>query len=356
MQAMCSKVITSPVAIGSFLAEPPQDASPPPDAPRDWSEWVLLGESAAVRHLRAQVRRISPHFRTALIRGEAGTGKSLVARAIHAHSPVSDGPFVVAPAEYVVECLAAGESTCSATIHAAASLLASAQGGVLYLEGVGELSYPLQTTIYRFIRWAEERRTAPTNSTYNGPERRCANLRSAPTRILASSRSDLRALALTGRFRQDLYTHLSAVEIIVPPLQQRVDDISELSTWLLNRLAEQAGQPFKRLTDAAMAHLKALPWPNNLRELEESVSRAASLAEDSTIERRHLLPLSEAEAAGQAAPLGRWPDRLHDVVQLHVLNILTRCGGNKLRAAELLGISRSTLYRMLGASQTQPNP
>ena len=352
---MCSRVLTSPVTVGSLLAEPPLDASPSPDATRDRPEWVLLGESAAVRHLRAQIRRISPHFRTALIRGEAGTAKSLVARAIHAHSPASDGPFVVAPAEHVVQCVAAGETTCSATIHAAASLLGSAQGGILYLEGVGELSYPLQTTIYRFIRWAEERRTAPASSVYNGPERRRVNLRSAPTRILASSRSDLRALALTGRFRQDLYTHLSAVEVVVPPLQQRVDDIPELSAWLLNRLAAQAGQPSKRLSEAAMAHLKGLSWPHNLRELEELLSRAASLAEDATIERRHLLP-PEAGADSNAAPLGHWPDRLHDVIQQHVLDILTRCGGNKLRAAELLGISRSTLYRMLGASQNQPNP
>ena len=122
---------------------------------------VLLGESLAIRRLRSQVQRIAPYFRTALIRGEIGSGKQLVARAIHALSPGADGPFIVANASALAESIAKGEPTRSASSPTAASLLNSANGGTLYLNSVGELPFTLQAALFRFIRACEERRNVP---------------------------------------------------------------------------------------------------------------------------------------------------------------------------------------------------
>jgi len=316
---------------------------------------VLLGESVAIRRLRSQIQRIAPYFRTALIRGEIGAGKQLVGRAIHALSPGANGPFIVTNSYTIAESVANSESTRSATSSSAASLLESANGGTLYLDSVGELPTALQAALFRFIRTCEERRTAPAAAIRNDFRRtspHSLDSRLAPPRILAASDRDLRTLAAIGQFRQDLYARLSAVEIFVPPLRQRVEDIPVLSAWLLRRLAEQTGQSPKMLAEATLTQLQGRMWPNNLSELERAVSQAAALAEGAIIEPRHLLSLVEAPPS---TPPPVKIERLQDVIQNHVLDVLTRCGGNKLRAAELLGISRSTLYRMLDASAANNN-
>jgi DNA-binding NtrC family response regulator len=313
---------------------------------------VLLGESLAIRRLRSQVQRIAPYFRTALIRGETGSGKQLVARAIHALSPGPDGPFITANASALAESIAKGEPTRSASSPSAASLLNSANGGTLYLDSVGELPFTLQAALFRFIRACEERRNVPQ------PAGRSEFRRTEParidTRILASTDRDLRVLAAIGQFRQDLYARLSAVEILVPPLRQRVEDIPVLAAWLLRRIADETGQAPKLLAKSTLVQLQERLWPNNLRELERVIAQAAALAEGAVVEPRHLLALVEPASAASPRPPAIHIERLHDVIQQHVLDVLTRCGGNKLRAAELLGISRSTLYRMLDASSVSP--
>jgi DNA-binding NtrC family response regulator len=304
---------------------------------REEHEPILVGDSAVIRRLRSQVERIAPYFRTALIRGEIGAGKQTVARSIHARSPGADGPFIVSNATALAEAIATEASS-----PLAASLLDSANGGTLYLDGVGELPFALQAGLFRFIRACEDRRVA----SYAGR----SDLPRPDTRILTATHRDLRTMSAIGQFRQDLYMRLSVVEIFVPPLRQRVEDIPLLAAWLLRRLAERGGQSAKALAQATLAQLEDRQWTNNLTELERVVTQAAALAEGPTIEPRHLLSLVQpAGAYVVAAPAIRL-ERLQDVIQQHVLEVLTRCGGNKLRAAELLGISRSTLYRMLDAS------
>jgi len=307
---------------------------------------VLLGDSLAVRRLRSQVQRIAPYFRTALIRGDIGVGKQLVGRAIHALSAGADGPFVVANARSLAEAIAEASPHPSP----AASLLEAAHGGTLYLDAIGEVPFALQAGLLRFIRAAEEfvrgsqqRRPAPAPA---GDFRRAQPHR-PDLRILAASHRDLRTLAAIGQFSQDLYSRLAVVEIVVPPLSQRVEDIPMLAAWLLRR---SAGHSPKTFAAATLAQLKNRAWPGNLRELDRVVAQAAALAEGPSIEPRHLLALVEPTRALSAAPAPAKAERLQDVVQQHVLAVLTRCGGNKLRAAELLGISRSTLYRMLDAA------
>jgi DNA-binding NtrC family response regulator len=316
---------------------------------------VLLGDSVAIRRLRSQIQRIAPYFRTALIRGEVGSGKQLVARAIHALSPGADGPFIVTNATSLAESVAKGEGSHSS----ASSLIESAYGGTLYLDSVGELPFALQSALFRFIRACEEQRNSTASTTRSDfrtdPRRsdpRQPEPRALSTRILAASDRDLRTLSAIGQFRQDLYARLSAVEIFVPPLRQRIEDIPVLAAWLLRRLANQTGQSPKLLAEATLTQLQDRLWPNNLHELERVVAQAAALAEGAVIEPRHLLALVEPVAP--ARPPVIKIERLHDVIQNHVLDVLTRCGGNKLRAAELLGISRSTLYRMLDANSVAP--
>ena len=306
-----------------------------------------------MRRLRSQIQRIAPHFRTALIRGEAGSGKEFVARALHTLSASGDGPFIVTHASRLADSIANGETTHPSYSQAGASLLELAQGGTLYLKAVDQLSFSQQAVLLRFLCACEERRSAvpqAARSGYDGPERRRTEPRSLRCRVLAASDRDLGTLSAIGQFRQDLFAHLSAVQIFVPPLRQRIEDIPTLAGWLLHRLAEATAEDPKVLDEAALAQLQEWAWPDNHRELERVLAQAAAVAEGAIIEPRHLLALVESGLASAAAPQAAKMERLHDVILHHVLDVLTRCSGNKLRAAETLGISRSTLYRMLGSS------
>ena len=336
---------------------------PGPEAAGDRLAWMLLGASVAVRQLRWQIQRIAPYFRTALIRGEPGAGKEAVARAIHAHSPGADGRFVVANASALGE--TAGRQRIQELSAAAAVTLESAEGGTLFLECVGDLSFEDQSALFRLLRPFDERSTAAPDGSREGtdgrepqrrepgnPDRQGKNARTG-ARIIAASDRDLRTLAAVGQFRQDLYARLSGVEIFVPPLRQRAEDIPELADRLLERFAGAAGTSRKAFADTAIAQLQQWPWPNNLRELERVVEQAAALAEDGVIEPGDLLTLVGAGPVGPDAAAPVRIECLHEVVQRYVLEVLTRCGGNKVRAAELLGISRSTLYRMLGTEQAR---
>jgi DNA-binding NtrC family response regulator len=309
---------------------------------------VLLGDSMAVRHLRSQIQRIAPYFRIAIIRGEGGAGKQVVARAIHARSAGAHGPFIVADAAAFADALHAGGHTRSAE-----SLVDAAEGGTLYLLRVAQLSIVQQDSLMGFFRDRDERRAAPGGDVQRKLERRDAtplSARNCDMRILVASDCDLRTLSAVGRFRQDLYAQLSAVEIVIPPLRERLDDIPVLATWLLRRLAEQAGETSNHFSQAGLAHLQERQWPSNLRELEKVDAQSAALAEGKLIEPCHLLALGKPATIAPAPATAPRIDRLDEVVRRHVLDVLTRCGGNKLRAAELLGISRSTLYRMLDSN------
>jgi DNA-binding NtrC family response regulator len=340
---MSSNQITYPGFTGRTLPESRQDATQhgASDASVvDGDGSILLGDSVAIRRLRSQIQRIAPYYRTALIRGEVGAGKHLVARAIHSLSPGAEGPFVACAQAALTHALAPApaQQSSGGPTPAGAALLESAQGGTLYLGEIGELPYPLQAPLVRFLRSFAERR---------------AETRRWEVRIVAATHRDLRTMSAIGQFHHELYTRLSAVEIFVPPLRQRLEDLPGLAAWLLRRLAEQTGEGAKTVSGAAVAQLQTRLWPGNLRELERVLAQAATLADGAVIEPRHLLALVEpANAVSAMHGTGRL-DRLQDVIQHHVIEVLTRCAGNKLRAAELLGISRSTLYRMLETVEAQ---
>jgi DNA-binding NtrC family response regulator len=280
--------------------------------PANGSEIEMVGSSGAMRRLRVQVRRIGPHFRTVLVRGEAGTGKALVARALHTMSHGADEPFLVCHAMEV-------EKTASRRTKVL-------QRGTLFFYGINTMNLEAQKQLLRTLAEMEQR---------------------SEQRIIASTSEDLKILVSTGRFRQDLYQRLATVEISLPPLRERIEDLPALAKHLLDRFAVLRGRCIREIADDAMERMQRYHWPGNVRELETVLRHCTLHADSEMLEPHHLSMLERSEPMSMASAESV---RLQDVVEHHVLRVLKHCGGNKLRTAELLGISRSTLYRMLESS------
>ncbi len=331
--------------------------------PHGKRELSLIGDSAAVHRLRLQVNRIGPHFRSVLIRGEAGTEKVQVARTLHALSHKAAGDFIHCSAASLFSLNRPdrpdktdrpGRSGTPATTEdvppaltaprllrerSLETLAASASGGTLYLEEVDQLSPTAQATLLRILRRHEFAEAGGHIAQRLG------------CRIIASTSEGLKALASAGRFAQELYQRLAAVEIVVPPLRERTGDLAELIQRALDRLTQPAAAARLTISPEAFEHMRDYSWPGNLQELEAVLESAAARCEAGTIELRHLPPLSSNQTP-MAAEQIEANVRLQDVIERHVMLVLKACGGNKLRAAERLGISRSTLYRMLEAGST----
>ncbi|HTD97200.1 MAG TPA: sigma 54-interacting transcriptional regulator [Edaphobacter sp.] len=303
-----------------------EDASPASD--RD--ELEMVGDSTAMKRLRLQVRRLGPHFRTVLISGEPGSGKELAARALHGASTAAGGPFVTCAAS-TLESEAEGDGLGGdGTLE---SLLAQAKRGLLFFDGIDEMPLIAQARLLQVMRqheWARDGLAAPQKM---------------DMRIVASTSEDLRVLASTGQFRQELYQRIAMVEIALPPLRERMEDIPALAQHFLRRFGRMYERSAERIAEDAMELLKLYRWPGNVRELENVLRNGVLRNEGTALEASDLPQFVEthADAGGVATA------RLQDVVEQHVLQVLRSCSGNKVRAAEALGISRSTLYRMLEA-------
>lgn len=281
---------------------------------------LLVGEGAAMQRLRLQIERLGPHFRTVLVRGEVGTGKELVARALHAKSGVASGPFVVCHAVRLEE---TGERERGDDLIS--SWLEKAHQGTLFLDGVEEIAPTAQR---RLLRMLDRKRSF---------------------RLIAATNQDLRVMAAAGLFRQDVYHRLAMVEITLEPLRRRKEDIPALVTHFLESFAAQYRKPVDEVSHDAMQRLLNYDWPGNVRELENVLHNGVLQCED-TVLRLADLP-SLLESTGVPLTSTAQPDevsmRLQEVIERHVQRVLRECAGNKVRAAERLGISRSTLYRML---------
>jgi DNA-binding NtrC family response regulator len=288
-----------------------------------------------MRRLRLQVRRIGPHFRSVLVSGEAGTGKELVARALHKMSPGGDGPFVVCPAagleEALAECEAGAESA-----DVFRPLVKTSRSGTLFLDGISEVPQEAQGRLLRMLEKHESAQCRPEAS------------KRMDLRLIASTCEDLRVSVSTGCFRQDLYRRIATVEITLPPLRDRMEDLPELAKCFLRRFALLYGKCVNEIANEAMERMRQYRWPGNVLEMESVVLNGVLQSEGATLEAHHLPVLAMASRLGQSTMEGG-SVLLQDVVERHVLRVLKDCGGNKLRAAEVLGISRSTLYRMLDA-------
>jgi DNA-binding NtrC family response regulator len=277
----------------------------------------MVGEGDAMRRLRLQIQRMGPHFRTMLVRGEIGTGKELVARALHSASMGSGGPFVVCHAAALED--AAADGTREEWLRA---LIETSRRGTLFLDGIEEMPMAAQAQLLASLR------------------------KKTSQQVIASTSEDLRSLAASGRFRQDLYHRIATVEIGIVPLRERAEDIASLASAFVDRFARLYGRPIHAIAESAMERLSAHTWPGNVRELENVVRNGVLQCEGPLLRAHDLTSLRELKMEA-TLPSVAMPARLQDVIDQHVQQVLRNCAGNKVKAAEALGISRSTLYRML---------
>ncbi len=302
----------------------------------------FLGTSGQTRALLDMVAKVARSPLPVLITGETGTGKELVARGIHALS--GRDPFLAvncaALPDHLLESELFGHEKGSFTgaDRAKPGLFEAAHGGTLFLDEVAELPAPLQPKLLRALEDGEIRRVGSTRPTR------------VDVRLLAATNRDLDEEIAAGRFRQDLFWRLNGLALHIPPLRERPADVAVLVEHFLERFAESAGRRSpQRFSPEAVALLASYPWPGNARELRSAVERAATLAEgdvlpvESLPERvRHggLLRTTVAEAAVRQLSMA-------EVERAYILEILRVTGGNRSRAAEILGLDRKTLYRKL---------
>jgi DNA-binding NtrC family response regulator len=321
----------SRLASSCLTSSPPTPAGAQPGS----GESEIVGSSAAMKRLRQQVRRIGPHFRAVLVSGEAGTGKELVARALHSVSPAATGPFVLRPAASMNDTFAKHKGS-DGTYDDVASWMGRSVRGTLFLDRVHDLSLEAQGWLLRAL--AQHELAQKTE-----------------LRVIASAAGDLRILVSAGRFSQDLYQRLATVEITLPPLRERMEDVPELARHFLQRIAQFSGRAVLEIADETMEQMQRYPWPGNVGELEIVIRNGVLRSEGEVIEARHLTLFAEPRRPEHSMIEVNKSVRLQDVVEQHVLQVLKDCRGNKLRASEMLGISRSTLYRMLEAGVSADN-
>lgn len=327
-----------------------EQADKPGDAVRDSFDFsAMIGDDASLKAALDMASRVIPVARaTVLITGETGTGKELLARAIHDNGPRGNEPFVAVncgaiPANLLESELFGHEKGAFTDARAAKpGLFEVADGGTLFLDEVAVLPLELQSKLLRVLETREVRRVGGLRDT------------SVDVRILAAANVDLAARVAAGEFRDDLYYRLAVIPIELPPLRSRGRDAVLLARHFLAELSESYGVDRPTFSRSALTALERHTWPGNVRELRNAVERGLLLAGDAPIEPTHLAlsavsgPLSQPGAEPGAVEGGlRFPSTLDELELEAALAMLELCGGNKSQAARRLGITRSRLYRLL---------
>jgi len=302
---------------------------------------LFVGDSAAARRVLDLVSRVAASRISVLLTGESGTGKELVARMIHARSDRADKPFVAINCAALPESLLESElfgieRGVATGVEARAGRFEAAQGGTLFLDEIGDMPLTLQSKLLRVLQEREIERV--------GGRRRIP----IDVRVLAATHAHLGERIARGGFREDLYYRLRVVEIALPPLRERREDIPKLVRYFLERVALREGRDVPSLDREAYAALLAHDFPGNIRELENLLEGAAALSQGGTIRREDLQWLPRSPLAVEASAQGGTSEPISDLRSLeehHIQRVLRLAGGNKSRAARLLGISRRTLYR-----------
>jgi DNA-binding NtrC family response regulator len=300
----------------------------------------MIGRSPLMLELFSQIHRIAPHFRSVLITGPTGVGKELVAKALHRLSPGHKGNFVALNCSSISEALAESElfghvkGAFTGALQDKVGIFEYADGGTAMLDEIGETPLPLQAKLLRVLQNQELQRVG-------SPVVRKVNVR-----VVAATNRDLPEMVSQGRFREDLYFRLCMVELKVPSLAERREDLPLLQRHFLKSFAAQYKKPLAGLTRRAQTLMSRYSWPGNVRELENVIGHACMMAASEVIDVRDLperiqtLPSSaKAESDEQLS--------MDQLAQVHAQRVLARVGGNKARAAEILGISRTYLYQLL---------
>ena len=297
----------------------------------------ILGDSPALRAALDQVVRLIPHPQvTVLIVGETGTGKELLARALHANGPRHAAPFVDINCAAIPETLLEAElfgherGAFTDAVAAKPGLFEIANGGTIFLDEIGHLPFRLQGKLLRVL---EERRTRRIGSTKSV---------AVDVRVIAATNVNLARAARRGEFREDLYYRLNVVPISLPPLRERPDDVVLLARHFLSKFAASYGLQRATFSPAAERALRGRRWPGNVRELRNVVERAVLMARGSVIDVGSLQPEAEEPPVADVPPR-----QLRAIIKNAVRETLEQCGGNKSDAARRLGISRTRLQRLL---------
>ena len=310
----------------------------------------LVGNSTALLKLKEMITQIGKSDASVLIQGETGTGKELVARAIHFHSPRADNAFVP------VDCAAISENVIESELFghvkgaftgahiAAPGLIRSAEGGTVFFDEIGELSPAIQAKILRTI---QEREVRPVGSAKSHP----VNIR-----VLAATNRDLEKEVGAGNFREDLFYRLNVVTVQVPPLRKRKEDIALLARYFIQRFKTDFSS-IEGISDEALKIMYRYDWPGNIRELENAVMRAIALGRGTEILPADLPPPlcseigTSLDSRQSAALKGK---SLADYEQAAILSALQKCSGNRKKAAQILDIGEATLYRKLKIYKMTP--
>ncbi|WP_239488789.1 sigma-54 dependent transcriptional regulator [Luteitalea sp. TBR-22] len=317
----------------------------------------MIGRSVPMQKLFRVLRTVAPHVRTALVSGETGTGKELVARALHQLGPRADRRFVVINCSAVVETLFESElfghvrGAFPGATDSKPGLFELADGGTLFLDEVAELPAGVQARLLRTIEFGEVHRVGSLEP------------RKVDVTVIAATNRDLEGECDAGRFRRDLFYRLNVVDIHVPPLRDRRDDIVYLANAFMRATATRLAKPLSGLTSGAERLLREADWYGNVRELRNVLERACLMAEGRLVGELdvkgslppprtsppvHAWPVAPIPpAAGRVSPAPDAVGPLSDVEREHIMRALQRADGNKKKAATLLGLSRRALYRKL---------
>ena len=312
----------------------------------------LIGNSPEMERIYRILSKVAQTTHPVLILGESGTGKELIARSIHSNSPSASKPFLPIDCGSLVPTLVESElfgyvkGAFTGANRSKDGLLASAEGGTVFLDEIGEMPLDLQAKLLRAL---QEKEIRPVGATHRVP---------INCRILAATNRDLANMVEQGRFRKDLYYRLNVVALRIPPLRDRREDIPLLAAYFLNRMNRNGGAKYV-LSDDALRTMSEYAWPGNVRELENSIERACALCSGpvlrlgdlpTQLQDFHLHAWRSAPAGGDektASPASSDVTPLADLERQAILDTLRQLKGDKLTTARLLGIGKTTLYRKL---------
>jgi DNA-binding NtrC family response regulator len=315
-----------------------QNAALKQDLERSYSVGGMVGTGAAMREVFDRIRKVAPTDTTVLILGESGTGKELVARAVHEQSPRVDAPIIAVNCASIPETLLESElfghekGAFTGAHHTRAGLVEAADGGTLFLDEIGELPLPAQARLLRVLQEGEVRRVGATTS------------RRVNVRLIAATHRNLRQMCKDGRFREDLYFRLRVLEIQLPPLRERGEDLPALADFLLAKTCRRLNRPPLTFDPRSLRAIALHGWPGNVRELENAVERAVILCDSGTIT-PELLAIDEpilSEAASRELEAEVTSETLGEYFRKFVLEHQNHLSETEL--ARRLGISRKALW------------